>query len=164
MPHKIAIYDYGDVTAITYPEFLKQHPDFPHKRWTFQRYKRQQLQNNISEKNARSIIRKQDNNAQDRQNPNNQDTQKPTSPIDLSLEDRKLLVCMAVESLKKHIPTQWQAAATTLERLIPSQFAKRDAPAGLQQAIGIKITIGAREHTTDSTQAVNVQVDGQDVK
>ena len=59
----------------------------------------------------------------------------------ISDSERRDLIGLAVNSLRKHIPTQWQAAATTLERLVPQQFAKRVVQDDAGRTMGIRLVI-----------------------
>jgi hypothetical protein len=82
----------------------------------------------------------------------------------LKPEIRRNLINKAIRSLDLHIPTQWQAAMTALERLLPQHFAKRDGNTPLTNAIGIRITIGAREKQAQEVQAEVRTVPDSEVK
>lgn len=101
------------------------------------------------------------------QNQNNSPNQKTVEILSekdiINPEVRKDLIEKSIKSLKIHAPTQWQCAMTTLERLLPAYFAKRDPAASIAQAIGIRITIGEREqnqlpHLNGSAQIVDTQL------
>jgi hypothetical protein len=72
---------------------------------------------------------------------------------ELKPDDRKEIIEKSIWSIKKHAPTQWQCAMTALERLLPQHFAKKDGNTPLTSAIGIRITIGAREQQVTAIDA-----------
>ena len=75
----------------------------------------------------------------------------------LNQADKQEIIEISIASVKKHAPTQWQCAMTALERLLPQHFAKRDGNTPLTNAIGIRITIGAREQQAQDPSVEVVQ-------
>ena len=160
MPAKLR--NIPDLTKYTsFNEYIYDHPERHMSDVSYYKYRRKQFaeqpttnntyQNIYSPGISRSII--------DTQNCDNTSRENATSNIlkkdvnlrqniencELNSSDRREIIEKSIWSIKKHAPTQWQCAMTALERLLPEHFAKRDPSNVVQQAIGIRITIGAKE-------------------
>jgi hypothetical protein len=140
-----------DCTKYNWKDFVVDHPEIKCNRVSFQRIKALQLRNpETIPPEPRSINRQNNssvqNNSADDKNPFNSQEKENTTKLPNSgiiPEDVvQNLIDSSIKSLQKHIPTQWQAAARTLEALVPEQYAKRSVePVSKQGTVGIRLVI-----------------------